>query len=455
MRAALVALLLLAPRPAAAQDGLQVAGAALRDAAVVAAAGLDPGPLAVRVTAALASDAPDPPGLVSGVVGPTLETLSADGRFPSVHLAAFGRDGATPAAVARSLGYASLLDVTLRRDGPALVLEGSAVRTRDETRVSEPFAARVPLDAALRRHVGFPPLLADDAVTARSFPLPGLGYVALAVGDLDADGRAEIVAARPDEVHVLRVEGRRLTRVARAAFPRVPRSPTPPRRTVGTARVDGDRALVRVSDHAVGLSVRIEDGALRVELADGPCEADRFPMPGGCAHLVTGRDFFDPTLTHHTASVAAAPAHFYAYAWARYEARERGGADFEAIVLPSGRVSVRVRAEVAREGAAPQIEERAAAMLGYGTALAMGDLDLDGSAELLVSHASPPGTGDQLSLLRVLPRGTLRVMWRSERLPGSVWVAAGGDTDGDGAPELLAIEEPADGRGRAALWLVR
>jgi hypothetical protein len=178
-------------------------------------------------------------------------------------------------------------------------------------------------------------------------------------------------------------------------------------------------------------------------------------MPGGCAHLVTGRDFFDPTLTHHAASVAEAPAHFYAYAWARYESREGGRADFEAIVLPSGRVSVRVRAEVAREGAAPEIEERAAAMLGYGTALAMGDLDLDGSAELLVSHASPAGAGDQLSLLRVLPRGTLRVMWRSERLPGSVWIAAAGDSDGDGAHELLAIEEPADGRGRAALWLVR
>lgn len=452
MRTALLALCLAVPASAAAQDGLQVAGAELRDAALEAATELEAGALAVRVTPALGDGATDADGLVATLLGPALEALAGDARFATVHRAGFGRDGVSPAALARSLGYAGLLDVTLRRDGDALVLAGEAHRTRDEARVGA-FSRRVPLDASLRRYLGFPPLLADDAITARAIPIPGNGYVALAVGDLDGDGRAEIVASRTGEVHVFRLEGRRLRIVGRAPIPpSVPRSPSPPRRAVGSARFEGDRVQLRISEHAVGLAVRLVDGAPRLEVAEGPCEADRYPMMGGCARLVTGRDFFDPELSHHAATSAEAPAHFYAYAFGRYEARDGAATDYEAIVMPSGRLSIRVRAAT---GEPARIEERGAAAVGYGTALAMSDLDLDGTAELLVSHGVVAGSGDQLSLLRVLPRGTLRVMWRSTPVGGSVWIAATGDADGDGRAEMLAIEEPASGDGRATLWLVR
>src|SRR5690606_31705365 len=97
--------------------------------------------------------------------------------------------------------------------------------------------------------------------------------------------------------------------------------------------------------------------------------------------------------------------------------------------------------------------DHSAGSIYHGTALAIADLDLDGAAELLASRAAPEGSGDQLMLLRAQPRGTLRVVWRSEAIPGSVWLATAGDIDGDGLAELLAIEEPASGR--ATLWIVR
>ncbi|MCA9604543.1 MAG: hypothetical protein KC619_03040 [Myxococcales bacterium] len=458
MRRARSALLLLALLPvpglAHAQDGLQRASVALLDASLEATAGLEPGGLAVRVTREL-DGAPDADGLATVLVTPSLEALGADERFTRVHLAGFGRDGASPARVAGNLGYAGLLDLILRREGESLVIAGEAFRTADEASVGT-FVHRVPLDASLRRYLGFPPLLADDAVTARRIAIPGNGYVALAVGDLDGDGRAEIVASRPGEVHVFRLDGRRLRIVGRAPIlPSTPRSPSPPRRIVGTARIDGDAVHLRISEHAVGLTLRLVDGVPRVAVEAGPCEADRFPMMGGCAQLVTGRDFFDPELTHPAAPDPEAPAHFYTYAYARYEARDGSPASYEAIVMPSGRLSIRTRVERPREGRAPEIVERGSAAVGYGTALAMSDLDLDGTAELLVSHGVVAGSGDQISLLRVLPRGTLRVMWRSEPMGGSVWLASAGDVDGDGATELVAIEEPANGHGRATLWLVR
>ncbi|MBX3269865.1 MAG: hypothetical protein KF729_06370 [Sandaracinaceae bacterium] len=447
----------LSPAPGHAQEGLQSASSALRDAALAALAesAPDEGPTAVVVRPELPEGAPDASGLAAALAAPLLEALAADPRRAPARLAALEvREGETLAAVARGLGDATLVTVTARVRGADLLVEGAVVRTRDEVRAPIA-AARVPLDASLRAFVGYPPRLTDETVSARSLALPGRGYVALAIGDLDGDGRAELVAARTDEVHVLRVRGRRLELVGRVAVPAsVPRAPTVSRRPMGSAIVRGERAAVRTSEHAVGLAVRLASGRPVIELAEGPCPADRYPMLGGCARAVTGRDFFDPELDPRESPAPAAPAHFYAYAFASYAAPDGTRTSYEVIVMPSGRVSLRVLVPRERPRG-PSFDERAAAASGYGTALAMGDLDLDGAAEILVSQAALAGQGDQLTLLRALPRGALRTMWRSPPLAGSVWTAAAGDADGDGLPELAAIEEPTDPAGRATLWLVR
>ncbi len=466
MKAALAALALLGafvPSTAIAQDGLRSASTALHDAAVGGCADLPAGRLAVRVASELPDAAPDANGLLSALVEPTTTALRADPRFGAVHLAGFGRDDAAPALVAHRLGYAGLLDVVVRVSGGELVIEGTTWSTADGVRRAA-FSERVDLDVALRRFVGFPAIVADEAVRARSVRMPSRGYIALAVVDLDGDGRAEIIGVRPDGVHVVRVRGGAfdrgaLERVGRADFPDdLPRAPIPRRRVFATAVADGDRAVVRTSEHALGLEIRLDGGVPVVTRSRGPCETDRFPVVGGCAALVAGRDFFTEGLTHASAPHEAAAANFYAYAFGQFETREGDPTSYEALVTPSGRLALRVRWERPPEGGsdeAPEIRERSAGAVGYGTALAMADLDFDGAAELLVSHAAPAGRGDQLSLLRALPRGALRVMWRGDAVGGSIWVAAAGDVDGDGLPELLAIEEPAAGRGRAALWIVR
>lgn len=441
--------------PAEAQDGVQAAADALREATVEGCADLPRGAVAIRVSTELGDGAPDPRGLAPAIVPPTVEALRTDERFAPVHRAGFGRDGAAPTDVAARLGYATLIDVHLREVGAQLVLEGAVHTTADGARVSS-FRRRVPLDLALRRFVGFPPLLADDEVGARSVRLPGNTYVAFAVGDLDGDGRPELVAARRGEAHVVRLAGRRVEVVGRAPFPaELPRATSPPRRAVGTARFANGRVVIRISDYAAPVAVRLVDGRPVAEVASGPCADPRFPMQGGCAALVVGRDFFDEELTGHDAPWDEASAHFYAYAFGSYPARDGTTTDYEAVVSTRGRLALRMRHTAPREGQDPEITDRSVGAVGYGLALAMGDLDLDGTAELLVSHAAPAGGGDQLTLMRALPRGAVRVMWRGDAIGGSVWLATSADADGDGRPEMLAIEEPSAGRGRAALWIVR
>jgi len=462
---ALVVLTLLsvhAPAAAHAQTQLQEGAAALHDAAVLGCADAMTGPLVVRVTTEL-PDATDPGGLVSALIEPTVTALRADPRFEVVHLASFApSDESSAAQIAQRLGYANLLDLWLRVQGGSLVVEGSIWSTAEEERLGT-LSQRIDIDMALRRFLGFPTIVADDAVRARSTRMPGRGYIALAAADLDGDGRDEIVGIRPGEAHVVRVRGAalergRLERLGRAGFPEdLPRALIPRRRVLATAVGADERVLLRTSEHAVGVEIRLEGGSPVASVSSGPCETDRFPLVGACAGLVAGRDFFTEALTQSIAPYDGAAGNFYAYSFRQFETRAAETTSFEALVTPAGRLALRVRWHRApdAEHTAGEIRERSAGAVGYGTALAMADLDFDGAAELLVSHAAPAGGGDQLSLLRALPRGALRVMWRGEPVGGSIWLAASGDVDGDGLPEMLAIEEPAAGRGRAALWIVR
>ena len=423
---------------------IEAVAAALRaevDRALESAAA---GSLVVRVRSELPDAAPDPHALIEALVRPTAAGLA--GRFEVVHVAAFAGEGQECANAAARLGYRMLVDVSIRAVGNFLRIEGAVWTTDPAARHGE-LDVRSRLDAEVRRYLGAAPRVTADTVVARTLELPGRGYLALSALDLDRDGRTELVVLHERSISVLRlgaVRGAvRLVEVARAEIPSdVPLSPSPPRRPLATSiELDG-AVIVRASRLAAPLRVELAGDALAITRADGPCADDEFPIDRGCARLSDGRDFFDETIVpfaeEGTPHVAAAP--WYAHAARRLRTPEGTTLDYEAMVNTQGRLALRV-------------EGRPNSRIGFGTALAMTDLDDDGTAELLAS--GPTAAGDQLTLLRALPRGALNVVWRSEPIEGSIWIAESGDLDGDGAMELFAIEEPAGPAGNARLWVVR
>ncbi len=421
---------------------------ALRDQLLAALAECPPGALVVRVSTSLPGEAPRPHALIEALLAPTMSALGASERWPGAHLASFATgDGA--AARAGRLGYDVLADVSVRAVGNFLAIEGSTWTTSPPAQRGT-FALRTRIDAELRAYLGGLERVSEETIVARTAELPGRGYVAMAAADLDGDGSTELALVDEGSVSIVRLGasrfGVRVVEVARAPLPTdVPLAASPTRRPLATAtRIDG-AIVARASVLAAPITVALEGGSIALARARGPCPDAAFPIEGGCAELVPGRDFFDDDITRASPegpSSFQTPGTFYVRAARTLRTRDGQVVAYEAIVTPHGRLAVRVG-------------ERSVGDVGYGTALAIADLDDDGSAELLASGASAAGAGDQLTMLRALPRGALHVVWRSEPIEGSVWIASAADLDGDGLEELLAIEEPTDARGAARLWIVR
>ncbi len=402
------------------------------------------GALVVRVESEL-GDADRVNALVQALVGPTTAALAspADARWPTAHQASFASPPEEIAQYAGRLGYDVLVALELRVLGHYLEIRGATWTTADRARRGE-LSVRSRLDAELRQALGPLPRVTADTLVARTTELPGRGYWAVRAHDLDGDGRTELVAVSRDGVAVLRLGasrvGVRLVEVGRAPFPPdLPRAAERSRRPLATAIATPEGVVVRASEHAAPVRVTLSGERVRVTRASGPCGDEAYPLDGSCASRVTGRDHFGERL----AGGERALAPFYARAVRRIRSADGQVLAYEAVVTPLGRLALRAGG-------------RAVGAVGYGTALAMADLDDDGAVELLTSAASPAGAGDRLSLLRALPRGALLVVWRSEAIAGPIWIAERGDLDGDGLEELFAVEEPPDPRsGTARLWIVR
>lgn len=414
------------------------------------------GRLVIRPRMELPAEAPRPWTLAADLLAPTRSALSRENRWEVVHVALFRGDGEDAAVRASRLGYDVLVDLHVRLVGARLYVTGFAYGTRPAILAAR-FEAAQALDVPLRHYVGFPSRVTEEAVTARDAEMPSRGYLAVALSDLDQDGRAEMIGVRAEEAQVFRIMaappgGLLLEEVGRARWPAVPRASSRPPRELATAVATEGAVVTRLGDFAQPLRVRLSAGRVVVERADGPCRAEQFPVSGGCTELVAGRDFFEREITRGDSTTHQAAASFYAYAARSLRTRSDEVTTFEAAVTRRGRLTLRSHRETDRDAEREAGSQTSA--LGYGTALAMTDLDLDGSAELLTSHAAPAGRGDQLSILRAQPHGALHVVWRSEPISGSVWTAAAGDVDGDGLDEMVAIEEPADPEGTARLWVV-
>lgn len=309
----------------------------------------------------------------------------------------------------------------------------------------------VPLDAPLRRHVASLPALTDASVVQRAFLLPSRDYLALAVTDLGDAGPNELVLLRADgSIEVFRLgadaSGRtRIFPIAEARLPETPAGGLGAPRAFGVITPDEGSALVATRDRSTIHRIRLDGRTIRIERVDDAlCPPTALPLPDACALPVDARDYFAsellPRIGHP--APARAPTSFYSRVRRTLHRADGTLADVEAVVTPRGRLAVRTDARVV-------------GVMGHGAALSADDVDGDGQIELLASSDRDLGAGDVLHLFRVRADGGLRALWRSEPLEGSVLVGGSGDLDLDGAPELLAIEEPRDPNGRATLWVVR
>jgi hypothetical protein len=338
-------------------------------------------------------------------------------------------------------GLASSDLAAAARAGIDLVVELEASVTKDGARVDgnvtaigpqpwrdEPTAlvhlhAAAPLDGELRAY------LAPDAgdpsrrpgpLRAHGAPIGDVALLALDVGDIDGDGRAEVVGATADEVLVWRWDaGGKWNLIQRLALRGRPAA-VRPRADVATVALEGGAIAVRTSRLSEG--VRLRWG--QAEKGEG---FQGFMVQGiGTCGLEAGVDWFKECQPQ-----VALPGRFWAAAGLR------GGAAWAAVdpdlTLWVGRAG-EPRAQTAR-GAGAQV---AVAALERGEVVATGDGGETGAADAIVVRAIAPG---------------LPVVGRVDRLPGAVVAMGVGDADGDGRQEIVAaVRDRA--AGRTELWIV-
>jgi len=348
---------------------------------------------------------------------------------------------------ARAAGARSLVRLTV-------LLEGGLLRTRGDllgtwvnfwsgvtaTRPSSPAAA---IDASVEADaqalalalaaaaVPSRPPSAGDELRLLSAVFVRLPHwtAALAAGDLDGDGRDEVVALTEEEILAFSPDGRLL---ARRELRALPFSSSPSREPFGAISVDEAAHVVcylsaqRARGEALAL-VRV-GGRFRVVRT-----LERAPLAqiGGAewtGEIAAGQNTFRPAIAStDAASRWVAPAAFSALS------AFTGPSGVELLlVFPSG-------AATWRRGFAP--DAASLELRGLGAASALADLDGDGAAEIATTEPTWAPSPEVLRVLRApsAAAGPLEgnVRFRSELPHGRALQIAAADLDGDRAHELV------------------
>jgi len=314
--------------------------------------------------------------------------------------------------------------------------------------------ASVPIDSAIRAYLARPP---KSAVTCTGqWRLLGKhSYWGVALGDVDGDGRQELVLLRKDALEIRRwsVVYRRFDNVATVAFTG-PLARVKPRFVMGSLAVgdlDGDRRqdiLARFSERATAVLVSYKRGAFAVRrrlggyplgiarLGGRPRIAVGYPMPGraefngravGWQPAYRARMTM-PTVYHNlriALSKGAKGARGYIYAVVDNKAQ------LTVRRLPGGRLIQRLN--------------------GVGKALALADLTGDGRPELITSTTNAFGSSDALDVRRL---GKAARVCRVKGFEGSVTAVTAGDVRLDGVQRIVSVVWNARKR-RSYLLVVR
>lgn len=247
------------------------------------------------------------------------------------------------------------------------------------------FAAR-PLDAELRSYLPPVPLVAREVVKATgSDP----DTVAVACGDLGADGAPELVLVGRRRIALGRIEGGKVRRLAERSLAELaPVAPAPLREPIATAWISSPATL------DVGVTDRAAAQRLDARLAQASSLGATLPWPGGgCAPLaelgVSGR--VAPCGLTLPPGESPAPGPFDAVAGAVLV-----GKDGRSRLVRAGRALGTSVATVSDGRLRATVEP-------VGAQLALGDLDGDGAAELVSSLDTRDPKLDAVVVRTVVP----------------------------------------------------
>jgi hypothetical protein len=411
------------------------------------------------------------PGLLHVVRDLLLGRLANRGLRSAAQIPAVG-GGEERRRRAREGGFELLLDLELVVVDGHLHLRGTVVPTdrllwRDilqpDRGALHHLAARVRVDAEVRGYQGNVSA-GTLRFSPRPFPLGRREVLALDVGDLDGDGRSEVLALGPRALRALRYRGAQGF-VQFQATPLVPPwAQLLTRRPVGSlVATDLDRdgraeVLLRTSEMERGAVFVLAGKHLqrkeKAEVAGYPLvvralavatkgkqKKTQTKVEQLLGQLVAGQDLLEASTLAGAlellpgGSAVGLPQTFYRLKLATIAKKGGERKEILGLVDDNGRLQL-----YADRGTTPVVQ-----MQNVGAIFDMVDLDDDGALELVTTSAGGPGEKDQITVYRLEGgAGVPRQLWRSAALGGIVTALAHGDLDGDGKLELLAaLREPA------------